>query len=113
MDTAKNMSRQEAQAERSPEALQIMTHRVITMLGRKDIEFLDKLGKDALFSTGRKLCYSEVLRWLIEFAMEINLSGEHIDSVMKFKEKMFEQVAKHLASGQQKSNTVSPSATEH
>jgi hypothetical protein len=30
-------------------------HRVITMLDRDELEFLDKLGKDALFSTGHKL----------------------------------------------------------
>ena len=78
-------------------SLQFMTHRVITMLDRKQIEFLDKLGKDALFSTGRKLSYSEALRWLIELAMEIGLSGEKIDSVKAFKEKFLLKCKEYLS----------------
>ena len=58
----------------------IITHRVITMLGRSEIEFLDKLGKDALFTTGHKLSYNEILRGLIDFAMAMRISGEKIDS---------------------------------
>jgi len=58
----------------------IMTHRVITMLGRSEIDFLDKIGKDALFTTGHKLSYNEILRGLIDFAMEMRISGEKIDS---------------------------------
>lgn len=80
------------------ERIQIMTHRVITMLTREEIEFLDKLGKDSLFSTGHKLCYGEILRWLVAFAMEVGLSGEKIDSVMKFKEKMLGKVKEYLFS---------------
>jgi len=36
-------------------------HRVITFLTRDELDFLDKIGKDALFSAGTKLdyfCYS-------------------------------------------------------
>jgi hypothetical protein len=75
-----------------PLQLQIMTHRVITMLARNEVEYLDKLGKDSLFSTGRKLCYSEILRWLIEFAMEVGFSGENVNSIIEFKEKLVEKV---------------------
>ncbi len=62
-----------------------MRHRVITMLNRNEMDFLDKLGKDALFSTGHKLSYSEILRALIDFAMEIGVSGERVDSPDTFK----------------------------
>lgn len=66
----------------------ITTHRVITMLNRQEMEFLDKLGKDSLFTTGHKLSYNEILKALIDFAMEIKVSGEKIDSLETFKEKM-------------------------
>ncbi|MDD5595469.1 MAG: hypothetical protein PHY94_04395 [Candidatus Omnitrophica bacterium] len=66
-------------------------HRVITMLDRKELDFLDKLGKDALFSTGHKLSYNEILRGLIEFSIEIGLSGKQVDSEKKFKEKIIQQ----------------------
>lgn len=71
---------------------QVLTHRVITMLGRQELDYLDKLGKDALFSTGRKLSYNDILRGLIEFAMESGISGEKIDSVKSLKEKLLQQI---------------------
>lgn len=66
----------------------ISRHRVITMLSRKEMDFLDKLGKDALFSTGRKLTYNAILRGLLNFALEIGLSGEGITSFQDLKEKI-------------------------
>ena len=74
---------------------QIVTHRVITMLGRQEMDYLDKLGKDALFSTGHKLSYNDILRGLIDFAMEAGISGEKIDSAKSFKEKISRQLGKY------------------
>jgi hypothetical protein len=73
----------------------IDAHRVITMLGRQEIDFLDKLGKDALFSTGHKLSYNDILRGLIDFAMEINISGEKIDSAKAFKARLLQELQKN------------------
>ncbi|MCX5700333.1 MAG: hypothetical protein NTZ63_02170 [Candidatus Omnitrophica bacterium] len=73
---------------------QIMVHRVITMLGRQEIDFLDKLGKDALFSTGHKLSYNEILRGLIDFAMEAGISGDKIDSAKTLKARLIEEIHK-------------------
>jgi len=73
---------------------QINTHRVITALGREEMDFLDKIGKDALFTTGHKLSYNEILRALIDFAMEAGISGENIDSAKTLKVKLLQQ-SKH------------------
>jgi len=73
---------------------EVMKHRVITMLCRDEIDFLDKLGKDALFSTGHKLSYNEILRALIDFAMEMGISGEKIDSGKMLKTKLIEGLGK-------------------
>ena len=70
---------------------QITAHRVITMLGREEIDFLDKMGKDALFSTGHKLSYNEILRGLIDFAMDSGISGDNIDSPDALKTRLTEQ----------------------
>jgi hypothetical protein len=72
----------------------IMVHRVITMLGRQEIDFLDKLGKDALFSTGHKLSYNEILRGLIDFAMEAGISGDNIDSANSLKTRLIQEIHK-------------------
>jgi len=76
---------------------QIITHRVITMLGRSEVDFLDKLGKDALFTTGHKLSYNDILRGLIDFAMEIKISGEKIDSAKDLKNLLLDQMHKALS----------------
>lgn len=69
-----------------------LMHRVITTLGRDEIDFLDKLGKDALFSTGRKLSYNDILRALVNFAMAAGISGEKIDSAKTLKDKLIKQL---------------------
>lgn len=73
---------------------QIKEHRVITMLERSEVDFLDKLGKDAMFTTGHKLSYNDILRGLIDFAMELGVSGEGIDSGEEFKEKLLQRLSK-------------------
>jgi enoyl reductase-like protein len=73
-----------------------MMHRVITMLDRDEMDFLDKIGKDALFTTGHKLTYTEILKGLIDFAKDMGLSGEKVSSLDAFKQKMMQQVAVKL-----------------
>lgn len=77
---------------------QLLTHRVITMLGRKEMDFLDKLGKDALFSTGHKLSYNDILQGLIDFAMEAGVSGENINSATTWKQRLLEKLQCHKVS---------------
>ena len=79
----------------------MFTHRVITLLNRQEMDFLDKLGKDALFSTGHKLSYNEILRGLIDFAKDMGFTGEKVDSLDAFKQKMILQIAEKLHHAQQ------------
>jgi hypothetical protein len=67
-------------------------HRVITLLDRRELDFLDKLAKDALFSTGHKLSYNEMLRCLIDFMIDIRLSAQNVDSEKSFRERILRQV---------------------
>lgn len=80
----------------------VLTHRVITMLEREEVEFLDKLGKDALFSTGHKLSYNEILKGLIDVAKETGLSGEKVDSLETFKQRLLEQIRRIMHEEEQK-----------
>jgi hypothetical protein len=86
--------------ENSPQ--KIITHRVIAMLDRRELEFLDKLGKDALFSTGHKLSYNEILKSFIDFAMEAKINGENIDSSARLKEKIISQLRELIERGELK-----------
>jgi len=58
--------------------------RVVTFLNREEVDYLDKLGKDALFSTGLKLSRAKLIAWLVNFTKELNLNGENIKSEKDF-----------------------------
>lgn len=54
--------------------------RVVTFLNRDEVDFLDKLGKDALFSTGMKVSRAKLIAWLVDFMKGLGISGENIAS---------------------------------
>jgi hypothetical protein len=74
-----------------------LMHRVITMLDRSELEYLDKLGKDALFSAGHKLSYNQILRALIDVAMETGVSGEGVRGFVGLKEEILRKMHKDFS----------------
>ena len=55
-------------------------HRVIAALNRDQVDFLDRLGKDALFSAGVKLSRTEILSAMVNVFRRLELSGEGVAS---------------------------------
>lgn len=70
-------------------------HRVVTFLNRNQVDYLDKLGKDALFSTGVKFPRTRVISALIDLLRKINLSGEGLRTDQDLEDRLL----KRLASG--------------
>ena len=66
--------------------------RVVTFLNREEVDFLDKVGKDALFSTGLKLSRAKVIAWLVDFIKRLNINGEDIKSERDFENRMLKEV---------------------
>ncbi len=64
--------------------------RVVTFLNRDEVDFLDKVGKDALFSTGLKLPRARIIAWLIDLAKELRLNGDGIKSEKDFQNRFIE-----------------------
>lgn len=64
--------------------------RVVTFLNREELDFLDKLGKDALFSCGLKISRAKVIEWLVDFIQKLNLNGENIRSEKDFEGRIME-----------------------
>ncbi len=62
--------------------------RVVTFLDRNEVDFLDKLGKDALFSTGVKISRAKLIAWLVDFIKKPNLNGEGIKSEKDFENRI-------------------------
>ena len=55
-------------------------HRVIAALNRDQVDFLDRLGKDALFSAGVKLSRTEILSAMVNVLSRLQLTGEGVAS---------------------------------
>lgn len=62
--------------------------RVVTFLNREKVDFLDKLGKDALFSTGVKLSRAKLIAWLVDFIEQLNVNGKGIKDEEDFEDKL-------------------------
>ncbi|MDD5254800.1 MAG: hypothetical protein PHR11_01950 [Candidatus Omnitrophica bacterium] len=70
----------------------LRNQRVVTFLNREEVDFLDKLGKDALFSTGLKLSRTKIISWLIEFTKKLQLNGDNIKSEEEFEERIIDNI---------------------
>ncbi|MFH1414307.1 MAG: hypothetical protein ABIG56_05625 [Candidatus Omnitrophota bacterium] len=67
--------------------------RVVTFLNRREVDFLDKLGKDALFSTGMKLSRAKLIAWLVDFMKELNINGRGIKSLKDLEDRIKKEIA--------------------
>lgn len=65
-----------------------MEQRVVTFLNRDEVDFLDKMGKDAFFSTGMKLSRAKLIAWLIYFLEKLGLNGNGIKSEQDLENKI-------------------------
>ena len=70
-------------------------HRVVTFLDRLQVDYLDKLGKDALFSAGVKFPRTRIISTLIDLLRKANISGDGLRS----DEDLEERLCKKLAAG--------------
>ena len=71
-------------------------HRVVTFLDREQVDYLDKLGKDALFSTGVKFPRTRVISALIDLLRKSGVSGEGLRSDNDLEERLMKKLAAGL-----------------
>jgi hypothetical protein len=57
-----------------------LLQRVVTFLNREEVDYLDKIGKDALFSTGFKLPRTRIIQTLVDLLKKIKVDGRDIRS---------------------------------
>ena len=70
----------------------IKRRRVIALLTREEMEYLDKLGLDALFSTGSKLSRIDIIGALLDVAMELGISAKDIRNKKELAERILKAV---------------------
>ena len=68
-------------------------HRVVTFLNRSQVDFLDKLSKDALFSTGVKFPRTRIISALIDLLQSANVGGEGLRSDRDLEERLVKKLA--------------------
>lgn len=73
---------------------QQLLSRVITFLTREELDFIDKISKDSLFSTGSKLSRAKIIEAMVEVCMATGINGEKIKSEEELIDKIFEAIAK-------------------
>lgn len=59
---------------------QEISQRVIVFLNRQQVDFLDKVGKDTLFSSGKKLSRTKIIASLVSLVMKLDINGKNLDS---------------------------------
>lgn len=69
-------------------------HRVVTFLDRDHVDLLDRIGKDALFSTGAKFPRTKIIAGLIELLRWANVTGEGIRTEQEFAQRLLEAFRK-------------------
>lgn len=52
---------------------------VVTFLSRSQVDYLDHMGKDALFLNGKKLSRSQILANLVDMLVKSNISIEQLE----------------------------------
>jgi hypothetical protein len=65
-------------------------HRVIAALNRDQVDFLDRLGKDALFSAGTKLSRTEILSAMVNVLRQLELTGEGVTSGTELEQRILD-----------------------
>jgi hypothetical protein len=63
-------------------------HRVIASLNREQVDFLDRIGKDAQFSSGSKLSRTQLLAAMVNAMKRLNLTGEGIATAEAFEQRI-------------------------
>jgi len=81
----------------SPSSDHCRSHRVIASLNREQVDFLDKIGKDAQFSSGLKLSRTQILAAMVNALKRLNLTGEGIESSAQFELRIVEAIKRARA----------------
>jgi hypothetical protein len=69
-------------------------HRVITFLTRDELDFLDKIGKDALFSAGTKLSRSKIISAIVNVIRRLGIDGRGLSSKKELESKIMKEIKK-------------------
>lgn len=70
-------------------------HRVIAIMDRDEIDYLDKIGKDALFTKGVKLSRIKILRAMVDAMKQLEIDGKNIKNEEDLKNEILKKVSEY------------------
>ena len=74
--------------EQRDDTLNHYAHRVIASLNREQVDYLDKIGKDAQFSSGIKLSRTQILAAMVNALRRLHLTGEGVTTAEQFEQRI-------------------------
>jgi hypothetical protein len=74
-------------------------HRVIASLNREQVDYLDKIGKDAQFSAGVKLSRTQILAAMVNVLRRLNLTGEGVMTAEQFEQRIIDAMMSKARGG--------------
>ena len=75
------------------------SHRVIASLNREQVDYLDKIGKDAQFSAGVKLSRTQILSAMVNALKRLELTGEGITKAEQLEQRIVDAMMRGLRGG--------------
>ncbi len=74
-------------------------HRVIASLNREQVDYLDKIGKDAQFSSGIKLSRTQIIAAMVNALKRLNLNGEGVITAEQFEQRIIDAIMNKVRGG--------------
>lgn len=72
----------------------LTTHRVVTFLTREELEFLDKLERDMMFSTGTHIPRSKIIEDMVDILRQTHLDATGIKDNQQLEQKIIDALTK-------------------
>ena len=75
------------------------SHRVIASLNREQVDYLDKIGKDAQFSSGTKLSRTQILAAMVNALKRLSLTGDGVTTAEQFEQRIVDAIMNRFRGG--------------
>ena len=84
---------------RHDDLLNSHAHRVIASLNREQVDYIDKIGKDAQFSSGIKLSRTQILAAMVNALRRLNLTGDGVTTAEQFEQRIVDAMMTRARGG--------------
>ena len=73
-----------------------IARRIVALMNKEEIEYINHLAVDAYFSTGKRLTKVDIVAALVDAAMQLEITGIDVKSRQDLTQKIFQAVANNI-----------------